>query len=70
MSPPQAGDDPVARVHLRVFGTDINALLEEEGGDRDREIQKLLDTQEDRGMAGKSLEDRAVAMLRTRHKVR
>ena len=33
-------------------------------------FQKLLDTQEDRGMAGKSLEDRAVAMLRTRHKVR
>ena len=67
---PQANDDPVARIHRRVFDTEIDSLPAEDGRRRDDEIERLMFTLQEQGMADKSLEDRAVAMLRTRHKVR
>ena len=66
MSPPQANDDPVERVHLRVFGTHINSLPAEKGRRLDDEIQKVLDNLADRGIVGDRAEDEAVRRLRSR----
>ena len=69
MPAPKVTDDPVARVHLRVFGTDINSLPGDEGQRLDEEIQRTLDNLYDRGRTGKRQEDEAVERLRARHKV-
>lgn len=66
--PPREGEDEFDRIHRRVFGKDMDELEKADASKNYSEIDKLLMTLEDRNLRGEELEDKAVELLRRRHK--